>query len=226
MNRYSVRHICKATAIVLTLLLLFTGAAAWAAPVRVAILPFEMNAEKDLTFLQEGVLDMLASRLAQRDKVEIVNKHETKAALESVAGFDGESLALLVGGKVQADYVLYGSLTVLGESVSIDAKMVDVSGQQPPLPFFAQTGSMGEVIPQINQFATNINTTVFNRGLAQPPVAAAPAPPVAPAPQAAPLAAPPDQEAPADYDPRMHPEKMLDAGMPSPTATTGNGAGR
>ena len=31
--------------------------------------PFEINAEKDLTFLQEGILDMLGSRLAWRDRV-------------------------------------------------------------------------------------------------------------------------------------------------------------
>ncbi len=218
MNHCPLNAIRNATTAVLTVLLFFTGTAAWAAPVRVAILPFEMNAEKDLTFLQAGVLDMLASRLAQRDQVEIVNKHDTTAALESVAGFDGESLALLVGGKLQADYVLFGSLTVLGESVSIDAKMVDVSGQQPPLPFFAQTGSMGEVIPQINQFASNINATVFGRGAAQRQAsapaatdAAAPAPQAQVAPK---VQTPPQVQAPPQVpDPRMHPEKLLQSGV-------------
>ena len=217
MNHCPINAIRNATTAVLTVLLFLTGTAAWAAPVRVAILPFEMNAEKDLTFLQAGVQDMLASRLAQRDQVEIVNKHDTKAALESVEGFDGESLALLVGGKLQADYVLFGSLTVLGESVSIDAKMVDVSGQQPPLPFFAQTGSMGEVIPQINQFASNINATVFGRGAAQRQAsapaatdAAAPAPQAQAAPK---VQTPPQVQAPPQVpDPRMHPEKLLQSG--------------
>ena len=166
----------KLTRIILLLmaiLLLFTTAPAVAAPARVAILPFDVNAEKDMTFLQEGILDMLGSRLAWRDKVEVISENETKAALASVDGFDGESRALLVGGKLQADFVLFGSLTVFGESVSIDAKMADVSGQQPPLPFFAQTRGMGEVIPQINQFATNINATVFGRDVAQRPAARA-----------------------------------------------------
>ncbi len=152
---------------IFSLLLFISVSPAIAAPARVAILPFEINAEKDMTFLQEGILDMLGSRLAWRDKVEVISENETKAALASVEGFDGESRALLVGGKLQADYVLFGSLTVFGESVSIDAKMADVSGQQAPLPFFAQTRSMGEVIPQINQFASTINATVFGREVAQ-----------------------------------------------------------
>ncbi|MGA6926061.1 MAG: VCBS repeat-containing protein [Desulfosarcina sp.] len=194
------------------LLPLFSAVPVFAAPARVAILPFDINAEKDLTFLQEGILDMLGSRLAWQDNVEIINKKETKAALASIEGFEGESRALLVGGKLQADYVLFGSLTVFGESVSIDAKMADVSGQQAPLPFFVQTRSMGEVIPQINQFATDINATVFNRSVAQRPT-------TAPAPQAGVASAPQAQPQPAQeaYDPRMHPEKLLQSGIPSET---------
>ena len=193
-----------------SLLLLFNAVTVFAAPARVAILPFDVNAEKDMTFLQEGILDMLGSRLAWRDKVDVISENETKAALASIEGFDGQSRALLVGGKLQADFVLFGSLTVFGESVSIDAKMVDVSGQQPPLPFFAQTRGMGEVIPQINQFATNINATVFGRDVAQRPV-------VAPAPQTGTVPATQVQPAPPVYDPRMHPEKLLQSGVPSET---------
>jgi TolB-like protein len=194
----------------IALLLLFTATPLLAAPARVAILPFDVHAEKDLTFLQEGILDMLDSRLAWRDNVEVINKNETKAAMAAVEGFDGESRALLVGGKLQADYVLFGSLTVFGESVSIDARMVDVSGQQAPLPFFAQTRGMGEVIPQINQFATNINATVFGRNVPQRPVVAA-------APQAGTMPATQLQPAPPAYDPRMHPEKLLQSGVQAET---------
>jgi len=201
------RNLIRNTLLTLFSLLLFSAAPALAAPARVAILPFDVHAEKDMTFLQEGIMDMLGSRLAWRDKVEVINKSETKAALASVEGFDGQSRALLVGGKLQADYVLFGSLTVFGESVSIDAKMVDVSGQQAPLPFFAQTRGMGEVIPQINQFATTINATVFGRDVAQRPMAA-------PAPQAGTMPATGIQQpAQPAYDPRMHPEKLLQSGI-------------
>ena len=104
----------------------------------------------------------------------------------------------------------FGSLTVFGESVSIDAKMVDVSGQQSPLPFFAQTRGMGEVIPQINQFATNINATVFGRDVPQRPAVAA-------TPQAGTMPANQLQPVPPAYDPRMHPEKLLQSGVQSET---------
>jgi TolB-like protein len=206
LNNHS-HNLIRNTLLMISALLIFCSISpALAAPARVAILPFDMHAEKDLTFLQEGIMDMLGSRIAYQDQVEVISKSETRAALESVAGFAGESRALLVGGKLKADYVLFGSITVFGESVSIDAKMVDVGGRQAPLPFFAQTRAMGEVIPQINQFATTINETVFGRAVAQRPGAVA-------APQAGTMPATQVQPAPPAYDPRMHPEKLLQSGV-------------
>jgi TolB-like protein len=201
-------------------LIIGNAAAAVAAPARVAILPFDMHAEKDLTFLQEGIMDMLGSRIAYQDQVEVISKSETRAALESVKGFQGESRALLIGAKLKADYVLFGSITVFGESVSIDAKMVDVTSQKPPLPFFAQTRGMADVIPQINQFATDINAAVFGRAAPQRTVAAAP-PSTGVAPSPAIPAAP-------VVDPRMHPEKLLQSGVTSgtPPQTQGQSAGQ
>ena len=182
----------------LSVFILLGGAVtASAAPYRVAILPFDIHAEQDLTFLQEGIMDMLASRLAWQDKVEVINETETRAAMASVEGFEGESQALLVGGKLQADYVLFGSLTVFDGCVSIDGKIADVSGQQRPLPFFARTTSMGEVIPKINEFATGINTRIFGRPLDHAPSAEKQNP----------------QAGKPAYDPRIHPEKLLEPGI-------------
>ena len=59
-----------------------------------------------------------------------------------------------MGTGLGADYVLFGSLTVFGNSVSIDAKMVDVSGENRPLSFFNQSQGMDQVIPGINLFAS------------------------------------------------------------------------
>ncbi len=189
----------------LALLLCFTVSPALAGPMRVAILPFEVNAEKDLSYLQQGILDMLGSRLAWQDKVEVINKAEVQSALGAPGNFEGESRALLIGGKLKADYVLFGSLTVFGDSVSIDSRMVDVSGQKPPLPFFVQTQGINEVIPQINQFATNINQTVFGRTVARPTVMAAP--------QSGAVTATPGQPPSQPYDPHMHPEKLMASGI-------------
>jgi len=130
-------------------------------PERVVIIPFKMNAEKDLIFLQNGIYDMLSSRLASSDKVQVIGREETEKVLEAVTGPVNEISARETGEKLNADFVLFGSLTVFGNSVSIDAKMVDVSGSKPTLAFFDHSQGMDEVIPRINIIAKDINEKVF-----------------------------------------------------------------
>jgi len=136
------------------------------APKKVAILPFQMNAPEDLQYLREGIMDMLASRLAWEGKVQVIEKQVVKEALAGHQGPLNESVARRVGSNLGVDYALFGSLTVFGESVSIDAKMVALKEDNPPVTVYAQTKGLSEVIPRINDFAQDINYKIFGRGTA------------------------------------------------------------
>lgn len=131
---------------------------------RIAIVPFTMNAEKDLTYLQEGILSMLSSRLSWENKVFVIARQETATAVKTIAPPLNEAKAHKIGSMLKADYVLFGSLTIFGNSVSLDAKMLDIAdSKKPPLSFFNQSQGMEEVIPRINLFAEEINEKVFGR---------------------------------------------------------------
>jgi hypothetical protein len=107
--------------------------------------------------------------------VEVIEKQAVKDALAGHQGPLNESTAREVGSKLGVDYVLFGSLTVFGESVSIDAKMVGLKEDNPPVTVYAQTKGLSEVIPRINDFAQEINNKIFGRGTAA--VASTPAQP-------------------------------------------------
>ncbi|MBW1841976.1 MAG: VCBS repeat-containing protein, partial [Deltaproteobacteria bacterium] len=155
------RFICLMLA-QLTLILAVSGPAA-AKINRVAVIPFAINAQQDLTFLKNGITDMLISRLSWEGKVTVISTEETEAMLKSFSGPLNESKAREIGARLSADYALFGSLTIFGDSVSMDAKMVDVHQEQPTLSFYNQSQGMGEVIPRINLFAEEINEKVFDR---------------------------------------------------------------
>jgi TolB-like protein len=139
-----------------------------AAAARIAVLPFKINAEKDFAFLQDGIQDMLGSRLSRENKVFVIDKNTVNTAAKSFENFSGKSRALLIGGKLTADYIIYGSLTLLGDTGSIDAKITDITGKNEPTTIFKQISSIDQVIPEINKFATDINTIVFHRAAPQP----------------------------------------------------------
>ena len=171
---------------------------------RVAIFPFQIHSEKDLSFLQKGIVDMLSSRLAQTGKVAVVSRQEMEQVLAEADGPMEIGQAKRLGEELGADYVLFGSLTVFGNSVSIDAKMVDVLGEAEPVAVFSQS-EMGQVITEINQFAIDINEKVFGQAtVAKKP--SAPAEQPAPSPEAA---------APKETTPEIyaHPEKMIQGGF-------------
>ena len=134
-------------------------------PKRVALLPFKINAEKDLSFLRDGIFDMLTSRLSKEGQVEVLSRAQVDEALQSAAKNEtvNEATARSIGSGLNADFVLFGSLTVLGENVSIDAKMVDVSGSKPTMTFFDQSQDLGAVISKINLIAADINDKMFGR---------------------------------------------------------------
>jgi len=163
---------------------------------RVALLPFKINSEKDLSFLRDGIFDMLSTRLAQEGRVEVISREQAAAAVQSTAGSGtiNEASARTIGASLKADFVLFGSLTVLGDNVSIDAKMVDITGAKPTMAFYDQSPDLGAVITKINSIAADINAKIFG----QTPVAAANAP--------APAAKPPT---PPKDSIHAHPEKVL-----------------
>ena len=170
------QYIRKFLVFVLIIPLLFTAAGSAAETAKkVAILPFEINAPEDLSYLREGIMDMLASRISWEGKVEVIEEQLVKEALSGREGALNEAAAREVGTTLGADYVLFGSLTVFGDSVSIDAKMIALKEDRPPVSVYAQTKGMSEVIPRINDFAQDINNKIFGRGLTA--VAAAPSQP-------------------------------------------------
>jgi len=212
------RTIFKYALLILLLAAAVTGSVLQAAetrPYRIAIVPFAINAEKDLTYLRNGIADMLTSRLAWENKVQVLGREQTVAAAKQATGPLNEIQAQILGVKLEADYVLFGSLTIFGNSISMDAKMVDVSGERQTLSFFNQAEGMGKVIPQINRFATDINAKVFGRQMASP-VALGPAVTTT---YGAPSA--PGRQPVPRQDIHAHPEKLLQGGFqPEDTPTT------
>lgn len=138
---------------------------------KVAVCPFEMNAAQDLGFLQNGLFDMLYTRFSDPGKVVVIDRETIDDAIEQaktagkIKGKLNEQKARIVGQELGVDYIMFGSLNLFGQSVSLDGGMVDVSGKKPTLTFFEQSDKMGDVIPMVNSFAGDVNEKIFNRSI-------------------------------------------------------------
>ena len=168
----------------LCLLLLLTafGALAAKGEKTVAVLPFSVHSAESIDYVKQGIWDMLSSRIAVTDKIEVISKD---SVLQAMKGKEGKDLALQdiygLGKKMNADFVVYGSITKFGNSISIDGKLVDIAANKSTVSLFTQSQGMDEVIVKINDFARNIDNNIL--GTVPPSFATPQASAPAPAPQ-------------------------------------------
>jgi hypothetical protein len=106
--------------------------------------------------------------------------------LEALSKQGGKELALAdvygLGKGLNMDYVVWGSITKIGNSFSVDGKLVDIAASKASVGVFTQSQGMDDLIPKITDFAQRIHTHILGT---VPPAfsqAVAPAAPVAPAP--------------------------------------------
>jgi TolB-like protein len=177
------------------------GTVCAAEPKRVLILPFAINADKDLAYLKNGVAEMLASRLAAIDGVQVIPAGDSGLDPAKIPEAPDAQSAADLGAAARADYVLFGSLTVFGDSVSTDARFLDVRQKQARLNFSETGSARGEVINHINLLAERIKEEIFG---AKSPVTAAPPPPQRPE------SVESAEKTETGATGREHPEKLLD----------------
>ena len=158
MNRY--RPTVMISLCIGLMTLFVSGAALGQTARRILVLPFQIHSKEDLSFLKKGIADMLSSRLAQEGKVELINPED---ALRGGPEPADAAAAIELGGRVKADYVIFGSLTLFGESISTDARLLDVAQQKPLVTFNRFGKSRDAAIAHVNEFADDINAGVFGR---------------------------------------------------------------
>ena len=93
----------------LTLVCIHISSAA-EAPKRIALLPFKINAEKDLSFLRDGIYDMLTSRLTVPGKVQVISRSDAENIFETITGSVDEATAREIGTKTGLKYVYTGNV--------------------------------------------------------------------------------------------------------------------
>ncbi|MDO8720963.1 MAG: VCBS repeat-containing protein [Syntrophales bacterium] len=167
----------------LTILIFFflsTGTIAWSKEKTiVSVLPFSVHSAENIEYVQQGIWDMLNSRVSANDNIEVTTKDTVLANLKEA---DKKELTADdvygLGKKMNADFVVWGSITKIGNNVSIDGKLVDISSYKSSVGIFTQSQGLDEIIPKINDFAQRISNYITGgvSGVTMPAAAPSPVP--------------------------------------------------
>jgi len=151
-------------AAVMLLLLPLSGSAQKRA-LRVAVLPFTVHSTEDLSYLRDGIWDIISTRIIVEGEIETVEKPLVQRFFSDLRGTEvSDQEARWLGARVGADYVVYGSITKAGDYISLDAKVVNVAGTRPTTSAFAQHKGVDEVMTKVDTFAQDIGNRILGRG--------------------------------------------------------------
>lgn len=138
-----------------TLLLLLLQVPAMASTYVVA--PFSVSGSKGYSYLGQAVPSMLTSRLYLQGQFEPVENQD--AALKEKAPSSKNSASAL-SRKFGADYIVWGSITVMGETASLDVNALSPNGK---VWKNASSSPVNALIGGLQTVADRINTEVFGR---------------------------------------------------------------
>ena len=153
-----------------SLLLLFAASPAHADErVRVALLPLVVHSAEGRDYLQQGLADMLVSRLARSERLAVVPIDDPKTATDDTAA------ARKTGVANGAEFVVYGSFTRFGEGASLELRCASVRDEKAePRKIYVHAESMGALLPLLDGVAERTTYAVLGPAADAPSVSTGP----------------------------------------------------
>ena len=131
--------------------------------IRLAIIPLSFYSEEDLTHLRKPLMDMLVRSL----------KQQGFQPVPAVEAFEGEPLwvaqemtdaqARKIGAELGSTFVIYGSLSKIGEQISFDVRLVDVDQRRPTVPIYVTQVGLENLASAVSDLSREVGIRILRR---------------------------------------------------------------
>jgi hypothetical protein len=149
------KRVFRAGVGLVALMLLLAGQAFAAQKVTYIVLPFSVQGPQGFAYLEKSIPQMITSRIYWKDRVEPARELSPGAR-----PVDSESEAEKLRVQYKADYVIWGSVTIVGDDASLDVQVRDKAGKVWPQ---TREAKAPQLISAIGAMSDAINRDVFNR---------------------------------------------------------------
>ncbi|MDY0221043.1 MAG: outer membrane protein assembly factor BamA [Desulfobacterium sp.] len=125
--------------------------------ITIGILPFAVHADKALSQLENSLPRMLSEKF-QADGAETILIDTV--AQEGVLDYGKiKELAIQHG----VDHLIWGSLFMAGDRLSVDARMAAAFDTRPPVAFFVEADGVENIFSAVNRLSREISSVIFKR---------------------------------------------------------------
>jgi outer membrane protein insertion porin family len=129
--------------------------------VKVMVLPFDIHSSEDLSSLKIEILNVIQTHIREEGAVILTAGIDSEATLREVS--QNNERIRNFGGNKGADYVVWGSLTLVGQKFSLDVKMISPFKEEPPLIFIKEGQGIENLPGVVKQLARDIGMKLFKR---------------------------------------------------------------
>jgi outer membrane protein insertion porin family len=153
-----IKRLCQ---VFIITLFLFSSSASGQQSVNVVVLPFLIHAKEELSYLQSQIPTAIKRQLEQEGaKVLALDVDSVPAWKEQI-----ESIAEIrkIGLQTGADFIIWGSMTWIGQQFSLDAKLTESGGEQKPSLFSVEGKGIENLPASVKSLTENISLVLFKR---------------------------------------------------------------
>ena len=140
---------------------LFSGNIYAAETVNVLVLPFEINAQDELSYLKSQIPQVIKSHLKQDgagilepDPGMVLSRTEKSGVMDEIRK---------IGVNGGASHVIWGSITIIGQHFSLDTKMIESSGDGLPAVFFYEGEGIENLSGNLKELSQDLGMKIFKR---------------------------------------------------------------
>lgn len=129
--------------------------------ITVTVLPFQVHAQENLSYLQTEIprlimkyLKIEGAAVTEPDKDDISSWDQSEKDVKD---------ARRIGLKQGVDYVIWGSLSRVGAKFSLDAKLIQSFTEELPITFFTTGEGIENLLTGVQKISQNIGSRLFER---------------------------------------------------------------
>ena len=131
--------------------------------IRLAVIPLTFYSTDDLTHLRKPLMDMMVRTLRQQgfQPVSALDILEEKPSLALREMSDVQ--ARKVGAELQTNFVIYGSVSKIGEQISFDVRLVDVNNQRPTASIYVTQEGLENLASAVSDLSDEVGIRILRR---------------------------------------------------------------
>jgi outer membrane protein insertion porin family len=127
----------------------------------VVIMPFEIHAQDDLSYLQRQIPQAIKTQLEQEGANVLILDTMSISSWKILAESTAEIRRL--SAQTGADYVVWGSLTLIGQNFSLDAKLLASEDGEEPHAFSVEGEGVENLSGSVNKMVQELGLKLFKR---------------------------------------------------------------